>query len=138
MTWKTVATRLMVAYFAIALTGEGMAACRTCATKLVLNRAEWSCLKPRLAEYLRDTVDPVIASVLNCGAQVARVGEIVIFSIPDIRPQRSPDEPDVDTERMVFYLTKEQVQCMLGRIDALISASGDMPVETELAPCLPR
>ena len=134
---KAVAMAVMVGFVAMVWTGEAMAACRSCATKLVLSRAEWSCLKPRLAEYLEDSVEPVIASVLNCEASVARTDGTVKATIPDIRPATSADAPDVDAGRKVFYLTRAQVQCLQGRIDLLISAGRETPVATDLAPCLP-
>ncbi len=131
---------IIISCVELASAGSAVAECRSCASTLTLSRVEWSCLKPRLAEYLEDNVDPVIASVINCESRIARSANntVVKSGDPDIRPGVFRDLPDSNAARKVFSLTRKQVQCLQGRIDELIRTGNETPVATDLTPCLPR
>lgn len=90
-------------------------------SRLDLTREEWRCLQPRLDQYLRDSLDPVLATVLGCGQQAAPGA--MWRQDPRIPPPLS-NGGDADAKRKVFYLTKPQIVCLKGVISSLIKKSG--------------
>src|SRR3954465_15098378 len=106
----------------ISITASGAAVAQDrVMSRLSLTRAEWHCLQARLDQYLRDAVDPALASVFGCERPLASGAAPPIRRDPVIAPPVGTGSgADADAARKVFFLTVTQIRCLKGVIPTLI------------------